>query len=365
MAKIDIVIGAGAGDEGKGIITARLAKKYKNKKTLILLPNGGSQRGHTVVTDEYSHTFKHFGSGTFSGAVTCFDKNFILNPMQFCKEALELYKLDKHLPLNKTLYHENCLWSTPFDMMANQIIQEQEWTGTCGMGIWETMLRNKHVPFIPIQVFTSEAFTKDMQVKYLKGIKKYYENVRGVKPTSKFKDAWESMGLIDHFIFDCCEFTRFFAKPISSVESVFEEFDNVIIENGQGLLLSDEGKDDPEKTPSITGVGSTRFGSTESVDIHYVTRPYLTRHGSKNWQNKKIDCDLNKSSETNIYNEFQHDFLYNDLDLFELKDRITKDLKKTNRDNFILEVTHCDELDRESEFKKFFETCNFYGSAKV
>ena len=74
---------------------------------------------------------------------------------------------------------------------------------------------------------------------------------------------------------------------------------------------------------------------------------------------------LNKSSEINGFNEFQHDFLYNDLDLFDLKDRIIRDLKKVHKDKFILEVTHCDELDRETEFKKIFENCNFYDSAKV
>ena len=367
MAKVDIVIGSGYGDEGKGIITARLAEKYKNegKKTLVVLSNGGSQRGHTVVTDIGSHTFKHFGSGTFAGAYTCCDRNFILNPMQFCKESDELAKIDPLLSSKTVYYDSNCLWSTPFDMMANQIIQKQEWTGTCGMGIWETILRNQTVPFLPITSFVAEDFTREQQIKYLKDIKDYYENVRHIKPTAEFAEAWNSNGLITHFISDCTRFVKCYGQSYTTPDKIFNAFDNIIVENGQGLLLSDEGKDDPEKTPSITGIKSTRNILIENADIHYVTRPYLTRHGSNNWQGKKIDCDLNKSSEINVFNEFQHDFLYNDLDLFDLKDRITKDLKKVNKDKFILEVTHCDELDREAEFKKIFKNCNFYGSAKV
>ena len=286
--------------------------------------------------------------------------------MQFCKEANELNAIDPLLTRKTVFYDSDCLWSTPFDMMANQIIQEQEWTGTCGMGIWETILRNRHVPFIPLTVFISETSTKDFQKNYLKSIKNYYEYVRKVRPTAKFAEAWNSDGLLDHFISDCTLFVKSYGTSIfPGRDDLFNLFDNVIVENGQGLLLSDEGKDDPEKTPSITGIKSTRSSLIENADIHYVTRPYLTRHGSNNWQGKKIDGDLNKSSEVNGFNEFQHDFLYNDLDLFDLKDRITKDLKKVHKDKFILEVTHCDELDRSAEFKKIFENCNFYGSAKV
>ena len=39
---------------------------------------------------------------------------------------------------------ENCLCSTPYDMMINQIIEESRGInkhGSCGIGIWETILR--------------------------------------------------------------------------------------------------------------------------------------------------------------------------------------------------------------------------------
>ena len=42
---VNIVIGANFGDEGKGYVSNALSA---NKKTLTILPTGGSQRAHTV-----------------------------------------------------------------------------------------------------------------------------------------------------------------------------------------------------------------------------------------------------------------------------------------------------------------------------
>ena len=61
------------------------------KKVLGILPNGGAQRGHTVVTpDGKRHVFHHMSSGTFAGADTYFGANFILNPMVFMQEYCHL-----------------------------------------------------------------------------------------------------------------------------------------------------------------------------------------------------------------------------------------------------------------------------------
>jgi hypothetical protein len=64
------------------------------------------------------------------------------------------------------------------------------------------------------------------------------------------------------------------------------QYDEMIFENGQGLLLCDTGVDSYEKTPSKTGIeyaaniitdiGLEHF---DELSLHYVTRPYLTRHG--------------------------------------------------------------------------------------
>jgi len=47
------------------------------------------------------------------------------------------------------------------------------------------------------------------------------------------------------------------------------------------------------------------------------------------------------------------------LDIERLRDRIRDDAKGLR---FELEVTHCDEMDRVSEFKKWFDIVNTYDS---
>lgn len=83
--KVDVVIGANYGDEGKGLVTEFLSSSSEN--SIVVLANGGSQRGHTVNDPVYGkHVFHHFGSGTLRGKPTYFAESFLLNPMQFVKE---------------------------------------------------------------------------------------------------------------------------------------------------------------------------------------------------------------------------------------------------------------------------------------
>lgn len=138
----DIIIGANLGDEGKGTVTATITKNADGK-VLNILSNGGSQRGHSILTENGSFTFCHFGSGTYHGADNYYSEYFIINPMSFVKEYNELKRRGICLD-NKVHCSPMVRWSSPYDMMANQIIEElrgETKHGSCGMGIWETVRR--------------------------------------------------------------------------------------------------------------------------------------------------------------------------------------------------------------------------------
>lgn len=350
-----VVVGANYGDEGKGIITARIAKQYADKNILNILTNGGSQRGHTVKNSTTQHIFQHFGSATFGGATTYYPPEFILNPMQFVKEYGELRELN--VRVKRPIASFYCRWSTPFDMMANQISQLNNWTGSCGYGIWNTIIRYSNFVYKNFFTFCESSFEE--QKEFLNKVKEYYENKLTEIPI-EYKDSWNSENLIVNFINDC----EFMYSMVRSIKlDVPVGFDVGIFESGQGLLLSDKGIDDKDTTPSITGMKNHLLYKLKNPEIHYVTRPYVTRHGSSEFLGKgSVDSDLNKSTETNTYNQFQRDFNYGNLDISSLKERIENDCLGKN---YILEVTHCDELDREKEFKEKFANVNFYDNPRI
>lgn len=372
IKKVDLVVGANYGDEGKGLTVARIAKSLLNEKIANVLTNGGAQRGHSVSFNNIIHIFHHFGSASPFEATTFYDRDFILDPLAFRQEFIALSKKFNAL-LPNAVRDTKCRWSTPFDSMYNQMESLMDWKGTCGMGIWATICRFNEMKNPTFDYFCEE-LSYDQKVQYLNKIKAYYENKWGGNILPQYQFAWYSKYLIEHFIDDC----MFMYQHTDKLESkIINGFDHVIFENGQGLLLNDDGKDDPEKTPSQTGSNAIMnfmkmMPDVEHLNIHYVTRPYLTRHGSKNFMMEWVDGDLKKEEEINKYNDWQRKMLYANMDLNELKDRINKDqLHVSNLPtniSFTVDVTHCDELDRKKEFKKIFDgnfDLNFYGSKEV
>ncbi len=356
MKNIDIVIGANFGDEGKGSAVARIARKYDpDTKTVNILTNGGSQRAHSIVVNGKSFTFQHFGSATPFGAVTYFSKFFIMNPMQFANEHKSLAEasVKPHV-----LRDAGCRWSTPYDMIVNQITEEARGImkhGSCGMGIWETVKRGFRISF---DEFMQMDYEK--KIVFLTGIRDVH--FRSVYVPEKWMNIWYSEGLVENFINDC----RYLYENTASSDfsEVHSDYDNLIFENGQGLLLNDPGFDKAGTTPSKTGVeySSALLGpyGNEEINVHYVTRPYLTRHGAD--ESFAEECMKNISSgiyedRTNHYNVHQGKFKYRNLDLGFLRQRIEKDfMNAPTNSNLVVQLTHCDEMDRLEDFRKSFSS---------
>ena len=358
--KASIVIGANYGDEGKGTVVARLTRDSEN--VLNVLTNGGSQRGHSILTKDGSMTFQHFGSGTYHGADNYYSPWYILNPMQFVKEYAELIVKPKHIYRDR-----RCRWSTPYDVMANLIDEElQGRKASCGMGIWMTIQRCNHMP---IMLFGDFIAQPDKQLSYLDRVKAYYERTMTIP--EKWKDIWNSDVLKQHFIKDC----MLLDALTKEADLVTLKYDNIIFENGQGLLLSDTGKDTADTTPSNTGISyalkMAREIGVDDITAHYVTRPYLTRHGDGEMLCANNRTEISKDileDRTNHYNDHQGEFRYGLLDIPDLYGRIRDDLIRNDARMEVkleLDVTHCDEMDREAEFRREFEITNFYDSAMV
>lgn len=366
MKKARIIIGANYGDEGKGTVVARYTKNNPGN-VLNVLTNGGAQRGHSILTEDGNITSQHFGSGTYYGADNYYSRFFILNPMQFVKEYESLIVKPKHIYRDR-----QCIWTTPYDSLANLISEKlQNRQASCGMGIWNTIRRSR--TFINVSFDGFNILDANFKSRYLDAIKEFYEKELIISDNT-LKSVWDSEYLKTHFIEDC-EFMYEHtigvdSMPKAIIGSSFGDYDEFIFENGQGLLLCDTGLDTPDTTPSNTGIQDALDILNESagkfdITAHYVTRPYLTRHGFGELTNEKNRSFISNSVQedrTNHYNEFQGEFRFGELDIEALQSRIWKDAGEYNIE---LEVTHCDEMDRVSEFKKMFDKVNTYDSPLV
>ena len=82
---------------------------------------------------------------------------------------------------------------------------------------------------------------------------------------------------------------------------------------------------------------------------------------------KNISGDI-QDDLMNHRNKFQGEFKYGFLDIKDLKKRIDKDFSLASMPgitNQVLEITHCDEMDRVNEFKNLFENYHTFDKADL
>ena len=117
MKKAYAVIGAGFGDEGKGLMTDYFCRR--GGSVINIRSNGGAQAGHTVCTaGGKRHIFSHIGSGSFAGADTYLSGYFILNPMLFSRE-LQILGANA----GRIFIDLQCIITLPCDMLLNQFAE--------------------------------------------------------------------------------------------------------------------------------------------------------------------------------------------------------------------------------------------------
>lgn len=357
MKKAKVVIGANYGDEGKGLMTDYFAHaaELAHERCIVVCSNGGSQRGHTVVTPNGErHVFHHFGSGSFCGADTYLSEDFIVNPLVFEKEYREFQQFGHPV---RIYVNGRCRFTTPFDMFINQIAEEsrgEKRHGSCGIGIWETIVRYETFSW---DLGTAISMKDEELTAYLLRIRDEYLPNRlrelGVHTISReWEDLIGSDGLIRQFLQD---FRFMCSKMKLENNHVLNHYDTLIFENGQGLLLDQNIKEFNEHTtPSNTGLENPKkiinnvFEEDEiDVEVCYVTRTYLTRHGAGPLPTECAKECINSTMTdlTNVPNPHQGTLRYGWLREEELKKRILDDFGKQNSWELSAAVTHINEYD--------------------
>ena len=381
MNHAHVVIGANYGDEGKGLMTDYLAVKHN--AGVVVRFNGGAQAGHTVVTPEgQRHVFSHFGSGTLSGTRTFLSQHFVANPILFLKEKKVLDELHsqhqyrrgpragKSANLSQPPKQNKFMWvdprvmiTTPYDMLINQYAENARDNrhGSCGVGFGETIERCESMASIAGQwskllaLHARDLGNMEMLHCKLQLIRNEWVPGRlkllGIEYTDKMRELVMSDKLMWRFMEDAKAFND--SICLFSPKNLCADDRKIVFEGAQGLGLDQVQGDFPHVTRSFTGIKNVLEVCDEanisSVDVHYMTRAYMTRHGNGELKGELKAKPYKGIKElTNVTNEYQGSFRYANLNADALRERIRVDLRHVDDKVRVypkLGVTCIDQLD--------------------
>lgn len=294
-----IVLGTLFGDEGKGNTVQWLCKKAisEGKKPLVIRYSGGPQAGHTVRHNGITHVCSSYGSGVLLGVPTLYIGGLI-DPLCVAneKKALE----DKGVKVPPLFAKENISLITPYD-----VADQQRWTKdnphrTCGKGVMSAIIRDRD-NFSNRLISVSDMADRNTLDECIEDVEEYYDIVDkqfNIEP--KVLDDWKESALS-------------IGKTITDYMHI--DYDVVIFEGTQGLLLDEENGYYPYTTSTKVGLNGIPKDSLRNAEVYLVSRTYLTRHGAMGeregrWFRKDRQIDIPATKlETNVTNEFQGDFI--------------------------------------------------------
>ena len=331
-----VVIGLGFGDEGKGSVVDYLVKQHyliSSQPIIVVRFSGGQQAGHTVFTNNKNHIFSNFGSGTLRHAPTYWSKYCTFDPVSFLNEYEDL----KSISITPKIFVDaECPVTTPFEKFLNRTIENKK-HGTCGLGVGPTFARENLFRLQVGDLF----FPKILKVKIDLLAKHYAKDYH----LEDFID-WEYK--VKNFLLSC-------EQVISRMELVqqytffpkIKEKFTIVFEGSQGLLLDQNIGFFPHVTRSNTGLNNVQklLGPQTPLDVYFVTRSYLTRHGNGPmvYENEiKIHDD---PYEINVHDSLRGEFRKSILSVDLINYALSKQAKYLSNNSKNLVVTHMDSFD--------------------
>lgn len=347
IATATVIIGANFGDEGKGSLTDYHAKPG----SMVVRFNGGAQCSHTVERHGKKHIFRHFGSGSLQGAPTFLSRFFIHNPILYFKE-LEVLRTIGCEP--QVYVDPSGFVTTPWDMMINQMIEEQRGEnrhGSCGVGINETIQRNIRFP-LHVSVLAHKLATREMCRSIMHDWVSIRLEMLSIDATAEWQQRLQSKEIFDKFLEYCDEYVRS-ARVMPLQQAMAQESTaDLLFEGGQGLLLDQDHYFFPHVTHSSTGSKNVSVilaeGNIRDVDLVYVTRAYMTRHGAGPLPHE--EATLSYEDTTNVPNDWQGTIRFAHLDLDLLAESISDDQMIWRDANKKLAITCLDQMPEQVPF---------------
>lgn len=143
-------------------------------------------------------------------------------------------------------------------------------------------------------------------------------------------------------------------------EQVLTQYGHVVLEGAQGLLLDQDMGSFPHVTRSHTGLRNAgallASAGIERAEVHYVLRPYVTRHGAGPLPGELAGLPYpGVQDQTNLPNPWQGTLRFAPLDIGRLRDTLARDAEHAQlpprmRVSRRLAVTCLDQTDGEVRY---------------
>ena len=350
------VIGKNFGDEGKGLATDFLC--LGGTKNLVVRANGGAQSGHTVEVGTKRFVFHELSSGSFRGADTYWAATVHPDMYKLSVDIEEFRAVSGFVP--RVFASTNAGITTVLDVLLNMAFETARGAGrhgSCGMGIYETELRERAGYKITVgDLINSD---EDWLINKLSEIRNNYISKRlneekvTVVGMGEYGELIEDDNVVINYAKTVYNNLKF-VELVASEQELFQKYEQVIFENGQGLLLDSECKRFyPNVTGSRTGLANIAQilnNVGERLDeVLYVSRSYVTRHGAG-----ELPCECEASEipglitdVTNLPNEWQGKLRFGRHESFEeFVKPVLEDIKELDyRPKLSLLLTHLNETD--------------------
>jgi adenylosuccinate synthase len=275
------VIGAGYGDEGKGLMVDALASAMAGP-TVVVRSNGGAQAGHTVsLADGRRHVFHHVTAGALAGAATHLSRFFVQHPMLFAPERDALLALGARVDVT---VDPRSPVTTPWDMLINQATERSRGRarhGSCGLGFGETIERCLDPRFRLVAGDLARPGLRRRCALIRDAWSAERLAALGVVLTPEEAGVLADDRILEGYLEDCARFA-----DLTSLRSdaTIASQGRVIFEGAQGLMLDQAIGVMPHVTRSHTGLANMAAIAAEAgvdaIEAIYVTRAYATRHGA-------------------------------------------------------------------------------------
>lgn len=345
MREVKVVIGKNFGDEGKGQTVELLCR---GKNAVVVRHNGGAQAGHTVEDGNFRFVFHQLGSGSRWSCPTYWSETFLPDLLKLGEEVETLRQEMKEklgVCFTGRIYaHENCACTTVYDVLLNSLMEQlrgKKKHGSCGMGIYEAVARTGEAAFsLRLRDFCGA--TETQIAERLRNIREGYVRPRVKRLCAEYPEEfsreeiqewlallWDE-NLCQNAAAEMCEnFKRYVS--LANWREISERYETVIFENAQGLMLDEDNREYfPHLTPSHTGLFNVAEllckdgmkGNAQkaqkmdlgqpNLEIFYVTRTYVTRHGAGrlDFECGKEEINPGMKDLTNIPNPWQDNLRY-------------------------------------------------------